>query len=328
MKHHRKSAFTLIELLVVIAIIALLVGILLPALASARRTARQTVCSNGVGNYGKAVHIYGADHRDRIATYSWKRGETYMVSGGFPVPAQATDMDAAKYQVTDMVRRYSLFNNWGYVAPFPYPTYTSVFLCEYFSQKVPDPVGICPEDRMQLQWSQNPIATEAQFPGDVGRWLRSSYAMSMPAYGIDREAGGAVPQAIRLTSGGAQLYTSTYMGRRKLTEIRFPSQKVIFYEQYSRHTKYGPMYYTHPFAVIPVALGDGSQRSLTTGDTNQGGYLQANGTVLRQNIVYVPDPTYGDPIWPNSASTSQPPRYAATTFGLQGIDFNGPEVIP
>lgn len=326
MKHRRSSAFTLIELLVVIAIIALLVGILLPALAAARRTARETVCSNGVGNYGKAVHIYGADHKDRIATYSWKRGEPYTVLGGFAVPAQATDMDAAKYQVTDMVRRYSLFNNWGYTAPFPYPTYTSVFLCEYFSQKVPDPVGICPEDKQQLAWSQNPVGTEAQFPNDVGRWLRSSYTMSMPAYGIDREVAGS--QAIRMTSQGAQLYTGTFMGRRKLTDIRFPSNKVIFHETFSRHTKYGPMYYTHPFAVIPVACGDGSLRSLKTSDTNQGGYLQPNNSVLRQDITYVADPQYGDPLWPGTVSNVQPPRYAATVWGLKGVDFGTGEVIP
>lgn len=52
------GAFTLIELLVVIAIIAILAGMLLPILARAREEARRSVCSNQMGQLGKAQQAY------------------------------------------------------------------------------------------------------------------------------------------------------------------------------------------------------------------------------------------------------------------------------
>ncbi len=58
-----KPGFTLIELLVVVAIIALLVSILLPSLGKAREQAKKVFCSNNVGQFGRAVHIYQSEYK-------------------------------------------------------------------------------------------------------------------------------------------------------------------------------------------------------------------------------------------------------------------------
>ena len=55
--------FTLIELLVVVAIIALLVSILLPSLGKAREQAKKSFCSNNLGQFGRACHIYVGEYK-------------------------------------------------------------------------------------------------------------------------------------------------------------------------------------------------------------------------------------------------------------------------
>lgn len=57
-----RNLFTLIELLVVIAIIAILAAILLPATQRAMAKAKQTQCTNSIGQLGKAGALFATDH--------------------------------------------------------------------------------------------------------------------------------------------------------------------------------------------------------------------------------------------------------------------------
>ncbi len=63
MKKRRASGFTLIELLVVVAIIALLISILLPSLAKAREQAKKVYCANNLGQFGRAINVYGTEYK-------------------------------------------------------------------------------------------------------------------------------------------------------------------------------------------------------------------------------------------------------------------------
>jgi prepilin-type N-terminal cleavage/methylation domain-containing protein len=56
------TAFTLIEMLVVIGVVALLAALLLPAFSKARSQARSTSCRNHLGQTGRAMAMYVADH--------------------------------------------------------------------------------------------------------------------------------------------------------------------------------------------------------------------------------------------------------------------------
>ncbi|HEV8604844.1 MAG TPA: prepilin-type N-terminal cleavage/methylation domain-containing protein [Tepidisphaeraceae bacterium] len=83
-------AFTLVELLVAIAIVAVLLAILLPALARIREAAQSAACLSNMRQLAVAVHLYAADHKDRLPfiphpQHSLGDGTAY-ISGG-PAPA-------------------------------------------------------------------------------------------------------------------------------------------------------------------------------------------------------------------------------------------------
>lgn len=72
----KKTQFTLIELLVVVAIIGILASLLLPALKSARETAKQASCMNGIRQVNTAMAMFRDDYKGYIA-------HTFIDSGRF-----------------------------------------------------------------------------------------------------------------------------------------------------------------------------------------------------------------------------------------------------
>ncbi len=69
------GSFTLIELLVVVAIISVLVAILLPAVSAARESARRSVCSNNLHQWGTTIMMYAQDNREVFPICGLPRAE-------------------------------------------------------------------------------------------------------------------------------------------------------------------------------------------------------------------------------------------------------------
>jgi prepilin-type N-terminal cleavage/methylation domain-containing protein len=321
----RKSAFTLIELLVVIAIIGLLVALLLPALKKSRKAARETKCMLQMNQYSRGIAQYALDYKERLATYSWRADTRYR---GFDQdtpyygPYQ-TDFEAAKQQMNSMIKAISRV---AYVEEsrfIPYMNLSLVIMQQYISNRIPDPIALCPEDFYLNSVRDNAVQT--------GRatsiaFARSSYQYPIPFWAQDRDSTWSVRQFINTNS--FQISENAQLGRRKITEIVFPATKALFYEQFSWHEN-RPTHFTLPIADNLVTACDGSTRRIFTKDVNRGGFLYADGTIDTgyNNITYTPDPDQGQPPVPPGIPSKNPVRWYMTLGGLKGTDWGGTEPL-
>ena len=328
----RKSAFTLIELLVVIAIIGLLVALLLPALKKSRKAARETKCMLQMNQYSRGIAQYALDYKERLATYSWRANSRYR---GFDWDTTiygpyGNEVQASKEQMNAI---FKVISPVVYVETrdfIPQPNLSLVIMQQYISNRIPDPIALCPEDFFLNNVRDDAVARRAPSPlsgADGLAFARSSYQYPIPFWGQDRDSTWNVrPQ----TTGLIQFSPNPLLGRRKITEIVFPATKALFYEQFSWHEN-RPTHYSLPIADNLVTACDGSTRRIFTKDVNRGGFLFANGTIDTSdnavNILYVPNPDQGQPPVPPGMSASNPVRWFMTLDGLKGTDWGGTEPL-
>ena len=298
-----RSAFTLIELLIVIAIIALLIGILLPAVGSARKSARMAVCLSNMRQFAVATASYAAENKDRMFGYSWVRGTPIPPDFArfLPVKSQYADNDmhgAAMQFTYIMQKRLNFKDPEKFAFPggwFPYVYYSHIPLMDYMSAQMPMPVAACPEDKAlkMLQSEYNNVESSGTpvppNPGETdARWrfpFRMSYTVHSTHYSPDKvynivEEGHNKRAAIVYTSSNGVLFSDGVngpeslptgaLGNRKLTDVRFPSQKTWGSDSIGRHFGRTARFFADPACREPLAFYDSSVRVYMTGDTNPG----------------------------------------------------------
>jgi prepilin-type N-terminal cleavage/methylation domain-containing protein len=351
----RKNAFTLIELLVVIAIIALLIGILLPALGQAQRSAKNVLSQANQRSLNTGAANYSADNADRIFSYSWRGGQTYVIANG-KTKSPRNDVAAAGFQGQDILMRAT-----GRISPGPtaiqsynerlsHRRYSHLVLLDFLTDVQPEPIAASPFDRNQIDWQENPLEflePSSSFPYDSGgdytgydqdpnweqqyvkmRWpFASSYQMVPAAWCPDGTTSQATYSPIDTTP---HLFTQTgngaiQLGRRKFNHVAHTSGKVMMFEEFDRFTDKDGKYFAYPDAKPNLAFFDGSVRSENTSDANAGWNPDTPTTEWLQR--YVPLHTFPLPrngIEENTESFCQ--RFRWTRKGLQGIDFGGQDV--
>lgn len=338
------SAFSLIELLVVIAVIALLVSILLPALAEARRAARQAVCMSNLRQFSVGYSTYGQDAKQRIATYSWKPGwiadtpywdlnptVLFAVESGEAYRSRAVD------QATHIARRRlgrDTLHLPKYDVPpwLPHALFNHLVMNDYLGHALPTKIVACPEDAHVLANQRNGsdgVWWNSAPQPDWRQTVVSSYLTVPAAYAADRAHNGrstSYPGGFHLEQWSGQ----QPLGKRKLDEVAFPSQKVCMMDLTARHMR-RPMFYAYEDTAQPVLFFDSSVRSIRTRDANVGANPNATPSDPASNgpleITYEPEAGLGEPPTRSGQSSEKViARYQWTRGGLKGIDVGGREI--
>lgn len=341
----RTFGFTLIELLVVIAVIALLIGMLLPALNEARKTGKITVCSTNLKQFGTAGATYAADFKDKIWSFTWRSSEPGFSTWSDLRGPYGNDLIAGSAQAIDILRRRAdredmmLIDNW-----IPQILYNHLVLQDYLAQRLPEKMVCCPEDRLRLRWQSDPAAFDrgeitplAPEQGDDRgkRWPYSSSYESVPcSFTEDR---GDPPNWSSVTQAGSHRYyqftngarSQDMFGRRKLTEVNFPSQKVHLYETFARHRGRQALFYAYEEAVSPFLFFDASVVVRRTGEGNKGFSTLNPSSPFPTSFQFIPReweaPVRGGGYAPQFSSIVVG-YFRWTRGGLQGVDFKGPEL--
>lgn len=350
-----RGGFTLIELLVVISIIALLMGILLPALGEARRTARRMIDLSNMRQIASGFINYGSEFQERIASFSWDQ-RTAPSQAAYPdLRNPSTVQMAHYYQAVDIIRRRTGIDT---VPPirtrFVHRRYSHLVMLDYLGASLPIGISASPGDRNLLSWQRHFAAILAgddlrgllpNYPNpgpDTGFnriWpLSSTYQMVPVTYAPDIHSnrdwrfgpgGGPTGTTIQQFQSDHNLFSMPTshpmpLGRRKLHEVRFPSQKVM---SFAFHDFFGkrPLFYAYHDARPSVAMFDGSAMHRRTEDANFGWNPTNPQSAIPGRMNYLPM-NFEPPTRNGQNSETVFVWYRWTRGGLQGIDFGGREI--
>jgi hypothetical protein len=327
--------FALIELVMAIIAIAIIAALLIVAGGRSRSAGLLGQDMAKLRDISVGTGLYAADHEDRLWTFSWKRGVLYAPPGIEP-GISSTDLIAAARQATWILRRRTGLTISQAPMPqgwVPHVLYSHIVLNDYLDLPLPWFLFISAADRDRLRWASDPACynNNCFWPCQPGgsatwRWPYSASFQLVPA-GWDRSM---PPQRVTQATWGNYWNVPEHadLGGGLLSDVAFPSRKVLVHDNDDRHSGPVPRSFANPQARLPLLFADGRVRVKHTVDANPG---------WQPNQPANPHPTWftyeevlapcvvGGP-WPQYTHASAPGVYRWTRGGLAGRDFAGPEI--
>ncbi|RMH30732.1 MAG: hypothetical protein D6692_01415 [Planctomycetota bacterium] len=266
-----------------------------------------------------------------------------------------SDLEAARAQETEIIWRRLGPDFWDHLDPLYFPGNPArrrigLVLLDYLDRDPGDELLIDPMDSNQLTWAANPF--------DYGPGSSVPYANGDPGFGYDYDPSWAGPQLrARWTFSSSYLatvsawqpdglsdgifwvpvastphmMTSFMFGNptdpmrtselRRFSEVRFPSAKVHFFEEFDREQAGSP-YFSYDHARPDKLMFDGSVNAWASGDAMPSWNPRNGKQEWRQ--TYVPLDTFPVPLGGLGDDTLLSQRYRWTLGGLQGIDYPRP----
>lgn len=358
----QSKAFTLIELLVVIAIIALLIGILLPALGQARRSAQNVVAQANLRSLNTGTANYAGDSDDRIFSFTWRGGQSYVNLKNGKLIESPNDQVAAARQVQNILHRATgRQKGFGSIqapeARLMHRRYSHLVLLDYLTDRQPEPIAASPFDRNLIAWQESPLEYIEDVDGNtlpygsggvdaesgydmegLTAWqsrpmlqlwpFASSYQMVPAAWapdGINNTITyGPTDTTVNLMTVVNGNGAAPKLGRRRMTQVAHPAGKAFLFEEYDRFTNPDGQYFAYPDSRSNIAFFDGSVRGEVTEESNPGWNPGQPNQVWRQQIK--PLDTFPEALGGPNDPALYCQRYRWTRHGLQGIDFGGKDV--
>lgn len=337
------------ELLALVIVTIVLAAMMTLASSHARRQSRTAGSVSNLQKFASGITSFGADNDDGIVSLTWRAGPSRRDRTGYIFPAALTDVAAAANQAVATIRWYggrtdiTAIPNW-----IPHISYNHLALAEHLEEALPADFMAAPNDPHRLAWQR---ASRNTPPGDEGnayfqllnrpqgnsnndkRWPYSSSYQFVPAsYSPDARtlvSGGPSIPTIAPDPTGHNFFTvnnSTPLGRRRLSEIAFPANKVLVFETHSGDMGANRYYFAYDQVKAPMLFGDGSVSVRSMSEANPGFQPNLPFSPNPTRINYIPSPAWEPPTPSGAQSEFLNGRVMFTRSGLRGRDFGGPEV--
>lgn len=343
-----KAGFSLVELMAIIAIVSTLFFAMAPAVAQMRSQARAANSTANLMAISQARGMYAKENKDRIFTYTWQAGETYIMPDGRTRTPSSTAA-AAQFQNTEILMRRTgritgLTKFRTMSSTLPHRRFSHLVLMDYMAEEdanFPGTQFVDPDDQQLLTWQEHPLDYIEQFSGlpyatgsaSEGyessssftqieirqRWAFGSSYMSTPfawqGDGPDNTYGPISNSPHLFRALGSPDLSGRYM-----TQVQFPSSKVHLFEEFDREQSRHP-YFAYDQAAPEKLMFDGSINTQSSGEANSSVSPEDTNQGIIWTQQYVPLDTYPVPLGGLGDDDQLDMRYMWTEFGLQGVDY-------
>ena len=339
-----RRAFVQVEAVTLLAVVLAAVVLLTLASAEHRRRSHLAGSTANLQKYAAGITAFASDNEDRIVSYSWRRGQEYVVDG-FRFRAATTDIQAAANQAIAILRTRTGRTDFVPIVWFPHLAFNHLALIDYLDEPLPAEFVVSPADQNRIAWQravrdEPPSERGAAYfrltnrpSGDGAAGSRhiysSSYEFGPAFYAPDARVYSPHNRGTIAQGAFHTWYVSNTndipLGHRRLSEVAFPSHKAMVYETHPGDSGSGRTFFAFPQARPLVLHADGSASVRSMKHANPGFQPNSPQDPAPTQMTYRPDPAW-EPPSPSGAEELVNGMIRWTRSGLRGRDFNGPEV--